>query len=583
MLARDIEMFIEHCGLKGLSTKTVNSYEQTLRLFMQYMDEQGILLTEKITHLAIQGYIKSIKERGKYTVTTNPNSGNYPDRRVDFGKRVSDVTINNYLRNLRVFFNWCVEEELILRSPVKKGDFVKVERKPLEFVSDEDFKRLLKSMNSASFSEYRDSIIIQLLLDTGMRVNECLLMNPYYDTNVLYDAGDRAMNGSQFKYASKLYKLNQLLITAKLQKALQNGTYHPKGSMKFRYRERGKERLISSIVTPDKAVNHVICDEVLTPYLQKFLQYDNSASQKGKGVAFHRRRFENDLRNYYREEGTNEGYVLFIDFSGYYANIQHEPCKAVLHELLEKSGLSDELRLITEDLMDKIFKTFEMDVSRFPDEDIQAMMNGKVDPFMNMGVPKELLTGEKMLAKGTDIGNQLAQNIGIVFPYRIDNYCKIVCGMKHQGRYSDDMHIIHRSKEVLLEVLEGIKKIAAEYGLILNEKKTHICKLSSDYRYLQVKYTLLQNGVVVRRIHPKAITRERRKLKAYKRLLDKGIVTIEEIDGYFRSWLSGNYKYMSRDQIYKMNSLYVKLFGRSVTWKKGHGRLRWLMAHPSAA
>lgn len=96
MLARDIEMFIEHCGLKGLSTKTVNSYEQTLRLFMQYMDEQGILLTEKITHLAIQGYIKSIKERGKYTVTTNPNSGNYPDRRVDFGKRVSDVTINNY-------------------------------------------------------------------------------------------------------------------------------------------------------------------------------------------------------------------------------------------------------------------------------------------------------------------------------------------------------------------------------------------------------------------------------------------------------------------------------------------------------
>lgn len=151
------------------------------------------------------------------------------------------------------------------------------------------------------------------------------------------------------------------------------------------------------------------------------------------------------------------------------------------------------------------------------------------------------------------------------------------------GKTLMDMHIIHRSKEVLLKVLEGVKTIAAEYGLILNEKKTHICKLSSDYRYLQVKYTLLQNGVVVRRIHPKAITRERRKLKAYKHLLDKGIVTIEEIDGYFRSWLSGNYKYMSRDQIYKMNSLYVKLFGRSVTWKKGHGRLRWLMAHPSAA
>ena len=176
MLARDVEMFIEHCELKELSRKTIGSYEQTLRLLMLYLDEQGITRTEKITHLDIQRYVKNIKERGKYTVTSNPNSGNYQERRIDFGKKVSDVTINNYLRNMSAFFNWCVEEELILRSPVKRGDFIKVERKPLEFVSDEDFKRLLRNMNTASFSEYRDSIIIQLLLDTGMRINECLLI-----------------------------------------------------------------------------------------------------------------------------------------------------------------------------------------------------------------------------------------------------------------------------------------------------------------------------------------------------------------------------------------------------------------------
>ena len=176
MLVRDVEMFIEHCELKELSQKTIGSYEQTLRLLMLYLDEQGITRTEKITHLDIQRYVKNIKERGKYTVTSNPNSGNYQERRMDFGKKVSDVTINNYLRNMSAFFNWCVEEDLILRSPVKRGDFIKVERKPLEFVSDEDFKRLLRNMNTASFSEYRDSIIVQLLLDTGMRINECLLI-----------------------------------------------------------------------------------------------------------------------------------------------------------------------------------------------------------------------------------------------------------------------------------------------------------------------------------------------------------------------------------------------------------------------
>ena len=48
MLIRDVEMFIEHCENKGLAAKTIGSYEQTLRLLMLYLDEQGITQTEKI-------------------------------------------------------------------------------------------------------------------------------------------------------------------------------------------------------------------------------------------------------------------------------------------------------------------------------------------------------------------------------------------------------------------------------------------------------------------------------------------------------------------------------------------------------
>lgn len=47
MFVRDVEMFIEHCENKGLATKTIGSYEQTLRLLMLYLDEQGIIQTEK--------------------------------------------------------------------------------------------------------------------------------------------------------------------------------------------------------------------------------------------------------------------------------------------------------------------------------------------------------------------------------------------------------------------------------------------------------------------------------------------------------------------------------------------------------
>ena len=176
MLTKDVEFFIEHCELKGLSVKTIGSYEQTLRLFIQYLEANGTTELQEITHLTIQQYIKNIKERGKYTVTSNPNSKNHPDRRMDFGKKISDVTINNYLRNMSAFFNWCVDEELIRRSPIKRSDYLKTERKPLDFITDTEFKALLSTMDNSKFSEYRDSIIIQLLLDTGMRINECLLV-----------------------------------------------------------------------------------------------------------------------------------------------------------------------------------------------------------------------------------------------------------------------------------------------------------------------------------------------------------------------------------------------------------------------
>ena len=47
MFARDVEMFIEYCENKGLATKTIGSYEETLRLLMLWLDEQGIAQTEK--------------------------------------------------------------------------------------------------------------------------------------------------------------------------------------------------------------------------------------------------------------------------------------------------------------------------------------------------------------------------------------------------------------------------------------------------------------------------------------------------------------------------------------------------------
>ena len=408
--------------------------------------------------------------------------------------------------------------------------------------------------------------------------------NIFLDANVIYDAGTKAMRGSAFKYATQLFEMNHLLYTAMIQKDLQEGTYTPEVGNRFLIKERGKPRYITSNTMADKTVNHIISDEILMPSLGKYLIYDNGASQKGKGVSFHRKRFENHLRRYFIQHGNNDGYILLGDFSGYYANIPHDKCREVLAHFLtrELKDKPEELKY-TIWLLDKMFKTFRVDVSRFSDEEIQAFREGKVDQMLNLYADPETLTGEKFLDKGVDIGNQNSQSIGLVYPYKFDNFAKIVKGIKSYGRYTDDFYAIAEDRETLKNLLDGLRVIAKEFGLIINERKTRIVKLSSFYRHLQNGYTLTETGRVIRRINSKSITRERRKLKAYKRLLDKGIMTYDDIENIFKSWLGGNFKRMTQQQIYKMTYLFVKLFGRIPTWKKGHSRLRWLMGQHSVS
>ncbi|MCI9038674.1 MAG: RNA-directed DNA polymerase [Clostridia bacterium] len=366
-------------------------------------------------------------------------------------------------------------------------------------------------------------------------------MNIFCDANKIYEAGTKSIKAAPFKQQTQLFEMNQLLLTAELQKAMKEKTYKPTKGRKFTIKERGKIRHITTNNMIDKTVNHLMCDNVLSPAIKPYLIYDNGASQTGKGVAFHRKRLEIHLHQYYRQHKNNEGYILLIDFSGYYASIPHDLCLENLQQFLKKADKEE--AQITLWILKNIFEIFNIDNKN---------------------------------RRGVDIGSQPSQNIGIAYPARIDNYIKIVKGVKHYGRYTDDMYIIHESKEFLKQLLKEIQQIANELGLIINPKKTHLCKLSQTFRILQLQYKLTETGRVVRKIHPKSITRERRKLKAYKRLLEQKRLTYEEIENIFKSWMSSNYKNMSMQQITNMSQLYYNLFRRKVTWKN-HGKLRYLM------
>lgn len=402
-------------------------------------------------------------------------------------------------------------------------------------------------------------------------------MDIFCDANVIYEAGDKARSQSKWKQSTQEFRMNQLVETISIKDDMEAGAYVPESGNKFPIKERGKARYITSNTMRDKTVYHILSDDVLEPAIKPFVTWENTASQKGKGVSLFRRQLEDALHHYYNIHHTNKGWLLQSDFSGFYPNMNHKVVKEQLFKFVDGYEFPDGTTETAKGIVRRMLHTFALDVSRYSDREIEELYRTKIDPMMNYGVPESKLTGEKFLEKGVDIGTQPSQDIGIILPRRIDSFAKSVSGAEDYGRYTDDVWAISPDKEVLELLLEAIKEMAKELKLIINLKKTRIVRLDRPFRILQIQYTLTDTGRVIKKIHPKAVTRERRKIKAYKRQLDKGVMTYNDIEDSFKSWISANYKIMSRKQVKNLFQLYFELFRRKPKWKKKHSKLHWLM------
>lgn len=377
-------------------------------------------------------------------------------------------------------------------------------------------------------------------------------LNMLCDANLYLDAFDKCKKGSIWKRSVQSYEMNLLKNIDNQITAIQNGTYEQLPFNEFTLNERGKTREIKAIHIEDRVVLRNLCDNILTSSITKYLTYDNGASVKGKGIHFTRSRFETHLHKYYRKHGSNEGYILLMDFTKFFDNIQHDKLISEYEQRINDKDLIDFIR--------KIIDTFKIDVSYMDDEEYKYCLETVYNALEYAKIDKSLLTGEKFMRKSVGIGSQISQISGLLYPTRIDNYCKIVKGLKYYSRYMDDTYVIHEDKEYLKQLLHEINEICEEYGIFINHKKTQIVKLTKTFPFLKVRYNLTSTGKVIKRINKDSITRERRKLKKFRKLLNEGKMTYPEIAEAYRSW-RGNLKYYSAYHVIQnMDKLYNELF-----------------------
>ncbi len=376
-----------------------------------------------------------------------------------------------------------------------------------------------------------------------------------YDMNVLYDAFRASMKSSPWKEEPQRFETDFLSEITKLHHELQDRTYQTSQGSEFLLSERGKTRHVHGGRMRDRVVRHALCDAVLTPALHPYIIHNNFASQTGKGVDAARRAFERDLHNFYLEYGDNDGWVLFMDFSKYYDNIRHDRALELIRPHIDEDAAW---------LLGEILHTFRVDVSYMTDEEYEHCMDEKFDSVRYFDAVKpDARTGERFMAKGVDIGDQVSQNVGVFFPTMLDNFFTAVRGCRRYGRYMDDSYAIHRDRAYLNETARQVYALARDNGLFVNDRKTRIVRLGETFTFLKFRYRLTDTGKVVRRISPDSVARQKRRMRAYARLSDRGGLPREEAEAAYRSWIGRYGKYLSKRQREDVQTLYGELFGRS--------------------
>ncbi|SFC13892.1 tyrosine-type recombinase/integrase [Clostridium uliginosum] len=174
--------YLEFCSYKNLSIKTIKSYHQTLMLFSQWLNElKEITDIKKVNKEIVEDYLRFTRERGKYTFTCNPEGASIAnlDKRENDGKTIAISTLNGYLRNIKSFATYLEENNICKNTKIHSCKFLKTERKAKEQLTDEEYKKLIKSLDLSKFYQFRDFVVINLIFDSGMRLGETLSLNIY--------------------------------------------------------------------------------------------------------------------------------------------------------------------------------------------------------------------------------------------------------------------------------------------------------------------------------------------------------------------------------------------------------------------
>jgi integrase/recombinase XerC len=147
-----MNMYLHDCETRNLSAYSLRNYRTALDELLNYLraiDHSMFIVDVTSTH--IKDFLFEKLQSGDWKANT----------------------VSERQTECQIFFNWCVKEEFIEKSPMHNIRAIKTDEVMRRVLTDDELRAILKTCKDRqNFYDVRDIAIFRLLLDTGLRLAE---------------------------------------------------------------------------------------------------------------------------------------------------------------------------------------------------------------------------------------------------------------------------------------------------------------------------------------------------------------------------------------------------------------------------
>jgi hypothetical protein len=253
-------------------------------------------------------------------------------------------------------------------------------------------------------------------------------------------------------YEEKLFKLYEEII---------NREYKIGQSICFIV-DKPVKREIFAADFRDRIVHHLIFNYI-NPIFENHFIKDSYSCRIGKGTSLGIKRADHFIRSA-SENYQKDCWILKLDIRGYFMAIDRN----ILYKKIELKLRTVKNAGFDVDLLLYLIRAV---VFHSPIQNFKA--KGKREDWVGLPKSKSLFFAPK--GKGFPIGNLTSQLFSNIYLDEFDHSMRQKFGIKHYGRYVDDMVFVHSDKDFLKDAVSKIRDYLQEdMGLEMHPKKIYL-------------------------------------------------------------------------------------------------------------